>query len=72
MVYWNLRHAHLEEVGFDVNSDIPCPRYNLWMRIEGPHNYMVTVLGSCVKWPSAPMNGEKQLLITNELIAFEK
>ena len=23
----------------------------LWMRFEGPHNYMVVALGSCVKWP---------------------
>ena len=24
--------------------------YGLCMRVKGPHNYMVTTLGSCVKW----------------------
>ena len=23
--------------------------YNLWMRVEGPHNCMVMAFGSCVK-----------------------
>jgi hypothetical protein len=25
--------------------------YNLWMRVEGSHNYIVIALGLCVKWP---------------------
>ena len=40
--------------GLDANSGIACQlnnQYNLWMRFEGPHNYMVMALGSCVKWP---------------------
>jgi hypothetical protein len=27
------------------------PWYGLWMIIKGPHHFMVTALGSCVKWP---------------------
>ena len=26
--------------------------YGLWMRVKGPHNYMIMALGSCVKRPS--------------------
>ena len=26
------------------------PWYGLEMRVKGPHHYMVTALGSCVKW----------------------
>ena len=59
MVYWNLRQAHLQEVSLDVNFGKPCLRYDHWMRIRGPRDYMVMVIGSCVKWPLAPMNGEK-------------
>ena len=31
----------------DKNSSGPCWWYNLWMRIKGPHGYMVTTHGSC-------------------------
>ena len=27
------------------------PWYGLWTRVEDPHHYMITALGSCVKWP---------------------
>src|ERR1700737_1213861 len=27
------------------------PWYGLWMKVKGPHHFMVTALGSCVKWP---------------------
>ena len=54
MVCWKLRHAHLEEVGlthfttYYINQIVGMA---LWMRIEGPHNYMVMELGSCAKRP---------------------
>ena len=41
------------------------PWYNLWMRVKGPHHYMVTALGSCVI-------EENRQLVTNELVEFEK
>ena len=25
--------------------------YRLWIRVKGPHNYVVMGIGSCVKWP---------------------
>ena len=25
--------------------------YNLWRRVEGPHNYIIIALGLCAKWP---------------------
>ena len=31
----------------DANSNMPCQRYGLWMRIKAPHNYMI--------WPLARM-----------------
>ena len=37
-----------------ANSNRPCQWinwYNLWMRVKGPHNYMVITLDSYVKWP---------------------
>ena len=37
-----------------TNSGIPnCQLntcYGLWMRVKGPHNYMIMALGLCVKW----------------------
>ena len=40
MVRHNLRYMHLQEV-LDTDSSRPCQWYGLWMRIKGPHNYMV-------------------------------
>ena len=37
----------------DANYDNPCQCYNLCMRIKAPHNYMITGLSSCMKWPSS-------------------
>ena len=34
---------------FGANFGKPCQWYILWMRIKGPHNYMVTALGSYVE-----------------------
>ena len=36
----------------DANSVIPYQWSDLWIRIKGPYIYMVTALGSSVKWPS--------------------
>ena len=41
--------------GFDANSGIPYQWYGLWMRIKGPHNYMVMAPDLCVKWSLGPM-----------------
>ena len=51
----NLCHAHLQEVGMmQIMGD--CVRlntkYGLWMRVKGPHKYMVMALGLCMKSPS--------------------
>jgi hypothetical protein len=38
--------------------------YGLWMKVKGPRNYMVTVLGSCVQWSyrSSIQNQQSPLL----------
>ena len=48
----------------DANCDKPCQWYNLWMRIKGPHKYMVTTLGLCVKWPYGYMIAYETYKIT--------
>ena len=56
----NLRRAHLQLVGLmqimakHVKSK---GLRHLWMRVKGPHNYMVTTLGSCVKQSLLPCVG---------------
>ena len=59
---WIMVHGLLEFASYppprgrpNANSCIPFKVnnwYGLWMRVKGPYNHMVTVLGSCVKWPS--------------------
>lgn len=51
-----LSHAHLQVVGLtQIPTNMLEARaldkwYNLWMRVKGPHNCMVTDLGLRVKW----------------------
>ena len=35
----------------DANSNIPCLWCDLWIIIKGPHSYMVTTPGLCVRSP---------------------
>ena len=41
-----LRHAHLQELGLThILAYHVSGTFDLWRRMKGPHNYMVTVLG---------------------------
>ena len=51
MVCRNLHHAHLQEVGLVQITADHVKWHGFWMRIKGPPSYMVTALGSYVKWP---------------------
>ena len=60
MVCHNLLHAHLQDIDLmQIPTNMSFKQLyihvnswnNLWMRIKGPHNYMVTALGLYVKWP---------------------
>lgn len=35
-----------------TKSNLDSPWYSLWMRSKGPYNFVVTVLGHIVNWPS--------------------
>ena len=37
----------------NANFGKPCQWYELWMRIKGPHNYMIATLPLYVKRPSS-------------------
>jgi hypothetical protein len=50
MVYCKLHQAHLQEISL---MQIPVDHvnvYDIWMRVKGPHNYMVTALNPKPSW----------------------
>jgi hypothetical protein len=48
----NKKHPTFFLTWFNKFSQVPYPG----MRVKGPHIYMATALGSCVKWPLGPIH----------------